>query len=352
MDRRDYKKKPQHLVTDGRTGEIKRIVHPSDTDIGSSQINADLRVFGVSTINGVSNVIGTLDVTGVAKFPNLAVSVNSCIFGHRLSLSQSVAVPTADIPSGSTLWLTSHTSNFFSLYDGATWQVKSTGSVAFTLTGLTANKNYDVFVFENTASLALNLELVAWTSNTARATTLGTQDGILVKSDDLKRRYAGTVRTVSTTAVADRQSQRFVWNQYNRVEKSLKVTESANNWTYNTVAFRPSNNNIYNSFEYVAGDSTLLSVRAQSIGGCSGGAAYAGTGIGIDSTTVNSADIFGQNVDTLNGVISSEYRGRPSAGYHRITWLECGGGVANMVWYGDATQPTLYQMGMLGYIII
>jgi hypothetical protein len=52
MDRKDYKKKPQHLVIDARSGEIKRIVHSSDTDIGSPLINADLRVFGNISITG------------------------------------------------------------------------------------------------------------------------------------------------------------------------------------------------------------------------------------------------------------------------------------------------------------
>ncbi len=46
MDRRTYKSKPQHLVVDPRTGEIKRIIFPSDVDIGSQIIPANLRVFG------------------------------------------------------------------------------------------------------------------------------------------------------------------------------------------------------------------------------------------------------------------------------------------------------------------
>jgi hypothetical protein len=214
---------------------------------------------------------------------------------------------------------------------------------------MTSDKNYDVFLYlsGNTAAIELS---AAWTNDTTRADAIVRQDGVYVKSVDYTRRYVGTIRAVSATATSDSQSRRFVWNYYNRVDRSLKVTESTDSWTYNTVAFRPSNNNIYNSFEYVVGDTTQLTVHAQSIGGCSGGAAYAGTGIGIDSTSVNSADAFGQNVNTLNAVIPCEYRGRPSVGYHRITWLECGGGVANMVWYGDAGQPALYQMGMIGLI--
>lgn len=46
MDRKTYKSKPQHLVTDPRTGEIKTIVHPSDTNIGTATIPANLKAFG------------------------------------------------------------------------------------------------------------------------------------------------------------------------------------------------------------------------------------------------------------------------------------------------------------------
>ncbi len=335
MDRKDYKSKPQHLVTDARSGEIDRIVHPSNTDIGSSQISADLKVYGFGFI------------------PDLRSPTTIGVFGHRLSLSSSLSVPSSNVPSGSTLYLAPHTSNCVSLFDtnNSTWQVKQSDSVSLALSGLTTNTNYDAFVFWDSTSAALKLELVAWSGSNTRATELTTQDGVLVKTGQIARRYAGTIRTVSTSATADAHSRRFVWNHYNRVERSLKTTESVDTWNYSTVAFRPSNNNIYNSFEYVSGEPTLLSARALSIGGCSGGAAYAGTGVGIDSTTVNSADVFGQNVNTLNSQIASEYRGRPSAGYHRITWLECGGGVVTMAWYGDAGQPSLYQMGMLGWIV-
>jgi len=347
MDRKEYKSKPQHLVTDARNGEIVRIVHPSNTDIGSSQISADLRVSGAGYVQN-------LHVSGAGYVQDLRFCANSSVFGYRLSLSSSVSVPSADVPSGSFLYLAPHTSNCVGLFDinSSTWQVKQSNAVTLTLSSLTTNTNYDAFVYWNSTSAALVLELVAWSSNIARATDLITQDGILVKSGNAARRYAGTIRTVSTSAVSDKQSQRFVWNQYNRVERSLKVTEPANNWTYNTLAFRSSNSNIYNSFEYVTGNVTQLMARTLSLGACSGGNAYAGSGIGIDSTTVNSADIFGTNVNTSVSQIICEYRGQPSVGYHRITWLECGGGVANMIWYGDANQPTFYQMGMLGQITI
>ncbi len=338
-------------MTDPRTGEIKTIVHSSDTNVGSAAIPANLTVYGSTSVVSQSAQYLSASTIQVKTLVDASGSnyVDQTSFGLRLSLSSSNPVPSSNVPSGSTLYLTPYTSGRASVYNGTQWVNLNISEVSKTLSCMTSDKNYDVFLFLSGNTVAIELS-AAWTNDTTRSEAISRQDGVYVKSSDQTRRYVGTIRSVSSTAVSDSQSRRFVWNYYNRVERSLKVTESADSWIYNTAAFRPSNNNIYNSFEFVTGDSTLLAVRAQSIGGCSGGAAYAGVGIGIDSTTVNSADVFGQNVNTLNSVIPAEYRGRPSVGYHRITWLEAGGGVANMTWFGDAGQPTLYQMGMIGFI--
>jgi hypothetical protein len=75
MDRRSYKSKPQHLVTDPRSGEIKRIVHPSDTDIGSTTVEANLRIFGDISIQGSAKTIdGSTFIAGGA---NVTVTTSS-----------------------------------------------------------------------------------------------------------------------------------------------------------------------------------------------------------------------------------------------------------------------------------
>ena len=75
MERRSYKSKPQHLITDPRSGEIKRIIHPSDTDVGSSDVGANLRVFGDISLSGD---IKTIDgQTFIAGGPNVTVTTAS-----------------------------------------------------------------------------------------------------------------------------------------------------------------------------------------------------------------------------------------------------------------------------------
>lgn len=75
MDRRTYKSKPQHLVTDPRTGEITKIIHSSDTDIGNANIGANLRVFGDLSVSG--NIKTTDGSTFIAGGPNVTVTTGS-----------------------------------------------------------------------------------------------------------------------------------------------------------------------------------------------------------------------------------------------------------------------------------
>ena len=68
MDRKSYKSKPQHIISDPRTGEIKRIVHPSDTDIGTSSVDANLRIYGDLSISGDTKTIdGSTLIAGGAN---------------------------------------------------------------------------------------------------------------------------------------------------------------------------------------------------------------------------------------------------------------------------------------------
>lgn len=72
-------------------------------------------------------------------------------------------------------------------------------------------------------------------------------------------------------------------------------------------------------------------------------------GIGIDSTSVNSASSYGSV--TNNGTTPSEctYDDIPSIGFHQFNWLEISGG-ATITFIGTAGQPTYFQFGMTGRI--
>jgi len=268
--------------------------------------------------------------------------------GLRLSLTTAVPVTSADVVGASTLYLTPYLSGSINLRYGSVWTTFSTAEVSLTLAGLTSGKNYDVFAYWSGSAVVLELS-AAWTTDTARATALVRQDGVLVKSGDTTRLFVGTIRASAATTTEDSDLQRFVWNHFNRQLRKLKVTEATNTWAYTTAAYRATNGSAANAFEYVTGDAALpLSADAMSILAGSGAGAAATSGVGIDSTTVSSANIMGVGGDTQQSNLPSSYLGYPGLGYHKITWLEYGNTGASFI--GDDGSPTIVQAGMTGEI--
>src|SRR5262245_40735011 len=113
----------------------------------------------------------------------------------RLTLTTGTPVTTSDVTDAATLYWTPFVGNRIALYDGTKWNGKTFVETSLRLAGITAGKNYDVFVIGNGPQLALQLS-TAWTSNTVRAESLTTQDGITVRSSDIRYRWLGTLRGV------------------------------------------------------------------------------------------------------------------------------------------------------------
>jgi hypothetical protein len=259
-------------------------------------------------------------------------------------------VTTSDVTAASTIYLTPYTGNTIALYESATgeWIEVRSGEVSLSLSALTSGKNYDVFAYlkaDNTLGLALS----AWTNDTTRTDTVSRQDGVLVKDASQGYRLVGTIRTTGTTTTEDSVSKRFVWNVANRVPRLLQVTESTGSWSYSTGSYRAANNNAANCFEWVAGDAQLIEITARALTS-STSISTAAAGVGIDSTSVQSAQVFGCDIPSSGFAIqhSAIYRGYPAVGYHKATWLEYGG--ANQTWYGHPSAA--YQSGMIGEVMV
>ena len=141
-------------------------------------------------------------------------AATGAINGFRLTPRSDEPVPVAARYT-STIYLTPFTSGTIDLYDGSKWVSLTSGEVSLALSSLTSGKNYDVFAYDSSGTLTL--ELHGWVSNTWRATQLVRQDGIWCKTGALTRRYVGTIRTTGTNTTEDTPEQQFVWNAYNRV---------------------------------------------------------------------------------------------------------------------------------------
>lgn len=265
--------------------------------------------------------------------------------GGRLTLTSATPVTTSDVTGASTLYYTPCVSDLVSLYTGVAWRTYTFSELSLSLSGYTAAKPYDLFLYDNSGTLTL--ESAAWTNGTTRATAITQQDGTWVKSGDATWLYLGTIYTSGTGTTEDSTSKRFVWNQYHRQQRKMKVADSTNSWTYTTAAFRPWNNSTANRFGCVLGQpEAVVSVAGNGISSSNTSITIAG--VGLDSTTVNSADV--NTPGAASGYLTHQnfcYLGYPGIGYHYFQMLEYGG--TGATFYGDA-GATNYQSGMIGEV--
>lgn len=314
------------------------------------------------TVPAFANLSGRATVTvrnpdGMEATSSLIYLENDMMNGFRLSLSSSDAV--ADVATSTTLYFQPYVHGRIALWNGSIWVLRTSNTaISLALGTLSSDTNYDVFAYDNSGTIALELS-AAWASDTSRSDALTRLSGTLVKNADNTRRYIGTLRMMSTTECIDASNKRFLWNFYNQVERVMSVVDTTNTWTYanpNSV-WRAARAQATNCFEYVCGDTTSLKARVYGHAFVSSTAAgnMAAVGIGIDSTTVNSAITYGgvPNSTTLLMTLAGEYMGLPSTGYHKITWLETGvGGAVTYTFDGDNGSATsnASQSGMVGSI--
>lgn len=278
---------------------------------------------------------GTKDVW--IDFPAVAAKgVEPSVNDFRLTLTSATPVTTSDVSTATTLYATPYKGKKIALHNGNFWEELVSNEFSLALGTLTSGKNYDVFCYNNAGSPAL--EFLAWTSDSARATALAYQDGILVKSGDATRRYLGSFRTISTTQTCDTERQRLLWNYYHRVNKPVKVRESTANWTYNTATPRYANGNSNNRVEVLVGvveDTVAIHLR-QCVAGSGTQNVIGGIGINVSNSVNNN----GWNMSLTAGkytVANDAYTGFPALGFNFFAWIESSEASATVTWYSAVT---------------
>jgi hypothetical protein len=271
----------------------------------------------------------------------------------RLTLTTATPVTTGDVTAAETLYYTPFKGNTIALFDGTNWRQYTFTERSIDVPDATGVQ--DVFIYDNAGTLTL--ELTAWTNDTTRATALTTQDGILVKTGALTRRYLGTfyATTAGNGQVEDSLAKRNVWNYYHRVVRPMKVVEATNTWEYSTGSFQQANASAANQLEYVQGvseDSVSALVVGQALNSTSN-ARGVSVGIGVDSTTVSSALLHHRATvtDTLIDNTTAFYKGFPGVGRHLLVWLEKGGGADTQTWHGDNSASGYEQTGIIGEVL-
>jgi hypothetical protein len=270
--------------------------------------------------------------------------------GGRLTTQTGVPYSITNRTAQSTIFFTPYQGNRITLYSGGRWKLHSFAQISTVLSGLTAGANYDIFAYNNSGTVALEVG-TAWTNATTRAVALTSLNGVLVSSGDSTRRYIGTFRAVTTTTTNDAASSRLLWNLCNRGRRSLQVTDGTNTWAYALSPWRQVRATAANTVAIVVGvNDSLLSMRALLNSGTTTGMVWVSTGIGIDSTTVSSAQLMGGTSNAnFSSQVWAEYLGYPGLGYHDINWLETTDAAASVTFYGD-NGSTALASGMIGWV--
>ncbi len=161
------------------------------------------------------------------------------IANGRLTLASGVPVPESDITSADTLYFTPYRGNEIGLYVCGEWEVFSFSELSLSLSGLTNELPYDIFLSAD--SNGLSLTAAAWGSVSARLTALMYQDGVRVSSADPQKRFLGTICKNSSGNGEDSLTGRLVWNEYNRTQRPMKarLTGGSGSGSYSASKWMP-----------------------------------------------------------------------------------------------------------------
>jgi hypothetical protein len=244
-----------------------------------------------------------------------------------------------------TVYWTPYKGNQVQLWDGANWTTYTSAEISLALGTITAALPYDIFMYQSAGTPTL--ELLAWTNATTRATAVTLQDGRYAKSGDKTRLYLGSFYTTATTTTEDSKRRRLLWNFYNRVRRDWIARDATTNWAYSLNAYRQARATATNQLEAMVGiaETAVEILSLNVVDTTSNGLVSAG--IGINSTTVNSASLFsGLTAVTTATVMTTSQLREVRLGYTFYPWLERGFGTGTQTWYG--VFGTSVQTGLVG----
>ena len=290
----------------------------------------------------------TSDASGNASWQTpTAGTLDDGLCEGRLTLTSGVPITTSDVTAATTLYFTPFGGNRVALYNGTSWSIYTFTERSLSLSGFIANTSYDIFLYDNAGTLTL--EATAWTNATTRATALVLQEGIYVRSGATTRRYLGTIRIGATTGqTEDNARRRFIYNEFNAVQRRVAALETTYSWDYATATWRAANNSTANRVEVVVGNLGPLIKLDLMVRMSSSGAGAAHT-IAYDTTSSYTTGSMYSNI-TTDGHVSAHFTHATQLGYHFYQWVENGRGTPYATVFGYADGA--FQSGMTGDITL
>lgn len=279
------------------------------------------------------------------RLPIYPQSLQNC---GRLTLETGVPVSTTDQSAKTSVFFTPFGCNRIALYDGTSeWNLRTFNEITISAVGCTANKPYDVFMFDSAGTVTS--EILVWSSTSARATALVLQNGIYVKTGATTRRYVGSFYcNASGGQTDDSLAKRYVFNADNRRPRELRRLETTSSWPYTTNAFHQANGSPLNQVEIMNGlpeESMVLTANGIASNSAAGaGATTLITAIGED---VTNAVVAGSTTGLVSAVGTNEQQQMvamlnkaPAVGYHFYAWLEFSVVTGTTTWYGAGSNVT------------
>ncbi len=271
------------------------------------------------------------------------------VFQGRLTTESGTPISTSDRVAQSTLYLTPFQGSRIAVYNGSRWINRNFTELSLSLSGLVTDSLYDVFVYDNAGTLALELS-AAWTSATARSQAISMLQGVYTLTATRTRRYVGTFRATSATTTEDSSSRRFVYNYYNRTRRNLVVTETADTWSYTVNTVRQTNANTTNQVELIQGLSEdFVSALSSNVITAGATVRLMDSVIGLDSSTAQSAQLRGGHArNTVVNQTLSSHQVYPGIGYTRLSWNERG--LGGTFFYGDNGGDDRLESGLMAWV--
>lgn len=253
----------------------------------------------------------------------------------RLTLTTGVPVTTDDVVDASTIYLTRYRGAHVALWDGSAWGLHAipSGDVSLALSGLTAGKVYDVFLYDVAGALTLSLS-AAWSDGTTRTNDLAVRDGVRVLASDHTKRLVGTICATGADTTEDSLLKRFVRNEARPVPRVGRFTDGTDNWTYSATAWRQANGNAAAMVQFLAGPMDLIEIRRRcaSQHTATRGGRVAGVGIdAVDDVAYGGIAYSEGSFYVHHGIHMSV---RLAEGYHYAAPLEKSYGITT-TWHGD-----------------
>jgi hypothetical protein len=367
----------------GVAGDIT-ISLPSTVALAGKTVTVATQSPGDNTTKAASTAFVSAAVAAIGASTTLngqsGALLIAVLSGGKVTLTSNTPVPESDVAAATSVILTPADSLGTMIYDGTNDVYRQmTGELTLALdsnSGHTgyhqSGKNFDFGHYWDGSAVVVGTG-PAWSSDTSRGSGAGTSEveiynGRMVNKVDWTVRFGSASGNTVTVAARkfnvsggfrcsangqtdDTVLKRFVWDLYRPALRPISVIDTTDSWSYATSTFRQANSAAGNQLAWFAGVAGRP-IQLQVAGKWSGATVTGITsGIGIDSTSANSAKVYQNNVlgsgaTAFTANTFATYVGYPGIGYHTGVWLEKGNTGATA--YGDA-GGTEAQTGMTGW---